>query len=163
VTSIDDCRLLELPTIARQQGKITPVEAGTVIPFEIQRVYFIYDVTAGASRGGHAHRELEQLIVATMGEFSVRIDDGRTERTVKLNRAHHGLYVPRLIWRELIDFSSGGVCVVLASLYYHEADYIRDYDEFAAAKRAETPTHDDWVPSKSSQPPQLKHSQLAGS
>ena len=135
MTSIDDCRLLELPTIARQQGNITPVEGGTAIPFEIRRVYFIYDVVAGAARGGHAHHELEQLIVAAMGEFVVKIDDGRTQRLVKLNRAHYGLYVPRLIWRELLDFSSGGICVVLASLYYDEADYVRDYDEFVAVKR----------------------------
>jgi hypothetical protein len=136
VSTIEDCRLLELPTIARQQGNITPVEPGTVLPFEIKRVYFIYDVIAGASRGGHAHRALEALIVAAMGEFSVKLDDGRAQRTVKLNRAHYGLYVPNLIWRELFDFSSGGVCVVLASLYYSESDYIRDYDEFVAAKRS---------------------------
>jgi hypothetical protein len=136
VTTIGDCRLIDLPRVERAEGSITPVEGGATIPFDIARVYYLYDVVGGASRGGHAHRQLEQLFVAAMGGFTVVLDDGRDRREVHLNRAYVGLYVPRMIWRELVDFSSGGVCVVLASLPYDEADYIRDHDEFVAAKSA---------------------------
>jgi len=134
VSTVDDCTLVELPRISAPEGSITPVEGGSTIPFEIARVYYLYDVVGGASRGGHAHRELEQLFVAAMGGFTVVLDDGHEHREVHLNRAYVGLYVPRMIWRELVDFSSGGVCVVLASLPYDEADYIRDHDEFLSVK-----------------------------
>jgi hypothetical protein len=136
VTTIDDCRLVELPTIVADQGSITPVEGGTTIPFEIERVYYVYDVIGGASRGAHAHRELQQLLVAAMGGFTVTLDDGVNRRDVHLNRAYQGLYIPRLIWRELVDFSSGGICVALASLPYDPDDYIRDYDEYLSVKQA---------------------------
>ena len=136
MSTVDDCRLVELPRISAPEGSITPVEGGSTIPFEIARVYYLYDVVGGASRGGHAHRELEQLFVAAMGGFTVVLDDGRERREVHLNRAYMGLYVPRMIWRELVDFSSGGVCVVLASLPYDESDYIRDHDEFLSVKDA---------------------------
>jgi hypothetical protein len=136
VTTIDDCRLVELPTIVADQGSITPVEGGTTIPFEIERVYYIYDVIGGASRGAHAHRELQQLLVAAMGGFTVTLDDGVNRRDIHLNRAYQGLYIPRLIWRELVDFSSGGICVALASLPYDPDDYIRDYDEYLSVKQA---------------------------
>lgn len=133
-TTIDDCRVIDLPRIARPQGNITPVEGCETVPFEIERVYYLYDVVGGAERGGHAHRVLEQLIVAVMGAFTVTIDDGRTRREVELNRAYRGLYLPPMIWRELVNFSSGAVCVVLASRRYEEEDYIRDYEEFRHRK-----------------------------
>jgi hypothetical protein len=127
---IDLARMIALPRISRPEGNITPVEGGKTIPFEIRRVYYLYDIVGGASRGGHAHRELEQLIVATMGGFTVVLDDGDRRREFPLRRSYEGLYVPPMLWREIEDFTSGGTCVVLASLPYTEADYIRDYDEF---------------------------------
>jgi hypothetical protein len=135
VTSVDDCRLVELPRVARREGSITPIEGGVDVPFPVARVYYLYDTPGGAARGGHAHRELEQLIVAVMGSFRVALRDGTGERVVELNRAYHGLYLPRMIWRELDSFSSGGICVVLASQPYEERDYIRGYDEYLQAKR----------------------------
>jgi hypothetical protein len=134
VNTVDDCRLVALPRIDRPEGSITPVEGGATIPFEIARVYYIYDVVYGASRGGHAHRDLQQLIVAVMSRFVVTVDDGDRQRTIELDRADQGLYVPSMIWRELKQFSSGAVCVVLASLPYDEADYIRDREEFVSAR-----------------------------
>lgn len=133
-TSIDDCRLVRLPRIHRVEGDITPIEAQRNVPFPIARVYYIYDVPRGASRGAHAHYELEQLIVAVIGSLSLVLKDGRKERRVELRDADTGLYMPRLIWRELVDFSHGGICVVLASAEYDANDYIRDYDEFLRAK-----------------------------
>ncbi len=128
--SVDDCRLVDLSRILHPQGSVTPVEGGVHVPFEIARVYYLYDVPGGASRGGHAHRELQQLIVAALGSFDVVLDDGRRSRTVSLNRAYIGLYMPRLIWRDLVNFSSGAICLVLASLPFDEHDYMRDYSDF---------------------------------
>jgi dTDP-4-dehydrorhamnose 3,5-epimerase-like enzyme len=131
--SVDDCRLVELPVVRNPQGNLTFIEGRDHVPFDIARVYYLYDVPGGATRGGHAHRELQQLIVATSGSLEVVIDDGSNRKGVKLNRSFVGLYMPAMIWRELVDFSSGSVCMVLASAPYDEADYIRDYDEFQAA------------------------------
>lgn len=131
--SVDDCRLIELPVVHNPQGNLTFIEAGSHVPFDIRRVYYLYDVPGGATRGGHAHRELRQLLVAMSGSFDVILDDGAKRRTVRLNRSYVGLYMPTMIWRELVDFSSGSVCMVLASAPYEEGDYIRDYDEFRAA------------------------------
>jgi WxcM-like, C-terminal len=136
---IDQARMVSLPHISRPEGSITPVEGGETVPFEIRRVYYLYDIVGGASRGGHAHKELQQLIVAAMGGFTVVLDDGERRREFPLRRSYEGLYVPPMMWREIRDFTSGGVCVVLASLPYDEADYFRDYDEFVAATRAPTP------------------------
>lgn len=133
MTSIDDCRLVELPKIFLEEGSITPVEGGAdVVPFEIARIFYMYDVVGGAVRGGHAHRELEQFVVAPMGGFTVRLWDGAGEREVELNRAYRGLYVPPPVWMDLVNFTSGAVGVVLASQHYDEADYIRDREEYAA-------------------------------
>ncbi len=134
MSSIDDCRIIDLPRISRNEGSITPIEGGIDVPFEIARVYYLYDVPGGASRGGHAHKDLQQVMVALMGSFDAVLDDGTTRRTFKLDRAYYGLYVPRLIWRELVDFSSGGICAVLASRLYEETEYIRDYEEYRRVK-----------------------------
>jgi dTDP-4-dehydrorhamnose 3,5-epimerase-like enzyme len=130
---VHDCRIIELPKIQASQGNLTFVEAHKHVPFEIARVYYLYDVPGGAARGGHAHRKLEQLLIAMSGSFEVLLDDGRERRSVTLNRSYFGLYIPPGIWRELVNFSSGSVCVVLASRYYEESDYYREYDEFRQA------------------------------
>ncbi|WP_028321881.1 sugar 3,4-ketoisomerase [Desulfatiglans anilini] len=130
MTSINACKVINLPKISERKGAITPIYAGEHVPFEIQRVYYLYDVPGGESRGGHAHKELQQLIVSVMGAFDVILDDGTERRRVHLDRAYYGLYIPQMIWRELENFSSGGICLVLASAPYDEHDYIRDYVEF---------------------------------
>jgi hypothetical protein len=131
VTSpLDQCRTIELPRIESESGAITPVNGGSEVPFEIERVFFLYDVVAGAERGGHAHRELEQVWVAAMGSFQAVLDDGRERRTVDLRQPHVGLYIPPMVWTELVDFASGTICVVLASQPYREAEYVRDYAQF---------------------------------
>lgn len=132
--SLERCRILELPRIADPRGNLTFVEGEEQIPFAIRRVYYLYDVPGGAERGGHAHRELHQLIIAMSGSFDVALDDGVSKRRVHLNRSYFGLYVCPMIWRELDNFSSGSVCMVLASNRYDEADYYRDYAEFLAAR-----------------------------
>jgi hypothetical protein len=134
-TTIKDCRLIELPTIrSDRQGTITPIYNNDSVPFEIQRVYYLYDVPAGSHRGGHAHKQLEQLIVAASGSFDIEIDDGHDKKLFQLNRPSIGLYVPRMLWRELGNFSGGGICLVLASRFYEEIDYYRNYSEFAKQK-----------------------------
>jgi dTDP-4-dehydrorhamnose 3,5-epimerase-like enzyme len=126
-------RLLDLPVIRDRRGNLTFLESGITAPFEIRRVYYLYDVPGGESRAGHAHRTLEQLLIAVSGSFDVVLDDGQTHDVVTLNRSYVALYVPKLIWRELENFSSGAVCLALASEHFDEGDYIRDYDEFLAA------------------------------
>lgn len=132
--SVYDCTILELDKHHHEKGNITVVENGTTVPFDVKRTYYLYDVPGGESRGGHAHRELRQLIVAASGSFTVTLDDGNVKRTFLLNRPYQALLVVPGIWRELDDFSSGSVCLVLASHLYDEADYIRDYDEFLRLK-----------------------------
>lgn len=124
---------MELPVVHNPQGNLTFIEGQEHVPFEIARVYYLYDVPGGATRGGHAHKQLQQLLIAMSGSFEVLLDDGAKRRSVRLNRSYVGLYMPTMIWRELVDFSSGSVCMVLASAPYEEADYIRDHDEFRAA------------------------------
>lgn len=133
-TTLADCRIVALPRIERAQGSITPVEAERDVPFPIARVYYFYDVPGGEGRGGHAHRLLEQIIVAVMGAFEVALDDGAERRVYRLERAYQGLYVAPMIWREMQEFSSGGIGVVLASHTYDEDDYIRDYEQFRTEK-----------------------------
>jgi hypothetical protein len=128
--------MIDLPRIQDPRGNLTFIEGVNHVPFEIARVYYLYDVPGGESRGGHAHRQLEQFIIAMSGSFDVVLDDGSERRTVSLNRSYYGLYMPRMIWRELVNFSSGSVCTVLASRPYEEEDYYRDYDEFVAATRS---------------------------
>ena len=136
-TSVDLCAIVDLPKISDPRGNLTFIESQHHIPFEIQRVYYLYDVPGGAERGGHAHKELEQLIIAISGSFDVVLDDGENKKRVHLNRSYSGLYVCPMIWRELTNFSSGSVCLVLASNKYDEADYYRDYDEFLQVRSHE--------------------------
>jgi hypothetical protein len=134
------CRIVELPRIMDPRGNLTFIEGdGAHIPFSIGRVFYLYDVPGGESRGGHAHRELEQLVIAAAGSFDVIVDDGTAAERFSLNRSYYGLYVPRMTWTHLDNFSSGSVCLVLASLPYQESDYYRDYDEFAHARQTYTP------------------------
>ncbi len=134
MTTIHDCTIFDLPRVYDRRGSLTFIYNGDHVPFDIARTYYLYDVPGGETRGGHAHKELRQLIVSVMGAFDVVLDDGREKKTVRLDRAYQGLYVPRMIWRELVNFSSGGICLVLASICYDEKDYIRDHEEFIALK-----------------------------
>ncbi len=130
-STVYDCTIIELDKHhSDRKGNITVVENEKDIPFEVRRTYYLYDVPGGESRGAHAHKELSQLIVAASGSFTVTLDDGKVKRSFLLNRPYQGLLVVPGIWRDLIDFSSGSVCLVLASHEYDETDYIRDYNEF---------------------------------
>ncbi len=133
--SVYDCSIIELDKHHHEKGNITVVENDISVPFSIKRVYYLYDVPGGESRGGHAHKGLYQLIVAASGSFTVTLDDGKVKRTFLLNRPYQALMVVPGIWRTLDDFSSGSVCLVLASECYTEEDYIRDYDEFITYTR----------------------------
>jgi dTDP-4-dehydrorhamnose 3,5-epimerase-like enzyme len=129
---IKDCTIIDLPRINDPRGNLTFVEAGRHIPFAIQRVYYLYDVPGGAERGGHAHKALHQFIIAMSGSFDIHLDDGQLKKMVHMNRSYYGLYVCPMIWREIDNFSSGAVCMVLASDFYDESDYYRDYSNFLA-------------------------------
>lgn len=128
--SLEDCKIIELPKISDPRGNLTFIEGGEHIPFDISRVYYLYDVPGGAERGGHAHKGLSQLIIAMSGSFDVVLDDGKNKKRIHLNRSYQGLYICPMIWRELDNFSSGSVCMVLASNKYDEDDYYRNYDKF---------------------------------
>ena len=127
---LSECKVILLPKIADPRGNLTFIEGGRHIPFDIRRVYYLYDVPGGAERGGHAHKQLHQLIVAMSGSFDVILDDGAERKRIHLNRSYAGLYVCPMIWRALDNFSSGSVCMVLASNDYAEEDYLRNYEEF---------------------------------
>lgn len=134
-STVYDCTVIEIDRHhSDRKGNISVVENGRDVPFDVKRAYYLYDVPGGESRGGHAHRELRQLIVAASGSFTVTLDDGHVKRTFTLNRPYQGLYVVPGIWRTLDDFSSGAVCMVLASERYDADDYIRDYREFLEYK-----------------------------
>ncbi len=135
LSTVNECCVNELDKNHRIKGNITVVENRQAVPFDIERVYYLYDVPGGEERGGHAHKDLSQLIVAASGSFDVVLDDGTTKKTITLNRPYQGLYVVPGIWRELVNFSSGSSCLVLASHTYDEADYIRDYNEFLKYKK----------------------------
>ena len=130
---LNDCRLIQLPKISDPRGNLTFVEGGNHIPFDIERVYYLYDVPGGSDRGAHAHKALHQLIIAMSGSFDVVLDDGREKKRFHLNRSYYGLYVCPMMWRELDNFSLGSVCMVLASNIYDEDDYYRDYAEYLVA------------------------------
>jgi dTDP-4-dehydrorhamnose 3,5-epimerase-like enzyme len=130
---LKQCQIVDLPKITDPRGNLTFIEGGRHVPFQIQRVYYLYDTPGGAERGGHAHKELHQLIVAMSGSFDVILNDGRKKKRFHLNRSYYGLYVCPMIWRELDNFSSGSVCMVLASNFYDESDYYRDFQKFLKA------------------------------
>ncbi|MCF0223956.1 MAG: WxcM-like domain-containing protein [Fibrobacter sp.] len=123
-------QIIDIPIAHDQRGNLSVVEGGELIPFDIKRLYYLYDVPGGAVRGGHAHRKLRQLIIAASGSFDVVLDDGRTRQKFSLNRSYKGLYIPTMTWREIENFSSGAVCMVLASEHYDESDYIYEYEDF---------------------------------
>jgi dTDP-4-dehydrorhamnose 3,5-epimerase-like enzyme len=127
---VEGCRLIDLPVVSDRRGNLTFVETQSEVPFDIRRVYYLYDVPGGEQRAGHAHLALQQLVIAVAGSFDVLLDDGHKRSTVSLNRAHKGLFMSNAVWREISNFSSGAVCLVLASMEYDEDDYIRDYDDF---------------------------------
>ncbi len=131
--SIEKCRIIHLPKVQDPRGNLTFIEGNKHVPFDLKRVYYLYDVPGGAERGGHAHKQLQQLIIAMSGSFDVVLDDGHGKWRFPLNRSYYGLYISSMVWRELDNFSSGSVCMVLASTYYEESDYYRDYDEFIKA------------------------------
>lgn len=128
--------MLTFPKIVDQRGNLSFVEGSQHIPFDIARIYYLYDVPGGESRGAHAHKTLRQVIIAISGSFDVELDDGFEKKTFHLRRSNEGLYLDRMIWRELTNFTTGSVCLALASTHYHQDDYIRDYAEFSAAARA---------------------------
>jgi len=133
-STIYDCSIIYFRKIVNRAGNITPIENCRDIPFNVKRVYYLYDIPGGESRGGHAHLNLQQLIIAASGSFDVLIDDGHNKKLVMLNRPYLGLLVVPGIWRELVNFSSGAICLVLASFKYEESDYIRDYLAFKKTK-----------------------------
>lgn len=131
MNTVYDCTIIELDKHhSDRKGNLSVVQNGSTVPFDVKRVYYLYDVPGGESRGSHAHKELNQLIIAASGSFRVTLDDGNVKRSFTLNRPYQGLYVKPGIWRDLDDFSSGAVCLVLASEVYDKEDYIRDYNEF---------------------------------
>ena len=131
--TIECCKLINFPKISDPRGNLTFIEGRNHIPFEIKRVYYLYDVPGGSDRGGHAHKELEQIIIAMSGSFDIEVDDGYIKKRFHLNRSYFGLFIPKMIWRVIDNFSSGSVCMVLASSYYSEDDYYRSYINYHAA------------------------------
>ena len=127
---LDACRIIELPKIHDPRGNLTFIEGERHIPFEMKRVFYLYDVPGGETRAGHANRSLEQFLIAMSGSFDVILDDGDERKTFTLNRSYYGLYIPGMVWREIENFSSGSVCLVLTSHFYDADDYYRDYDEW---------------------------------
>lgn len=137
-STVYNCTLIELPRVFNKRGNITAINnLEGIIPFTIDRVYYLYDIPGGEGRGGHAHKQLEQLIIAASGSFDIILNDGKTKRTFNLARPYIGLYMPSGLWRTLENFSSGAICLVLASQKFSEEDYIRDYEDFKSFK-----THD---------------------
>lgn len=133
MTSITDIQILDIPKIHDTRGNLSVIE-GRVIPFAMKRVYYLYDVPSGAERGGHSHKAQQEFLVALSGSFTVVLTDGKAKKSVTLNKPNEGLLIPNGIWRELENFSSGSVCLVIASDVFEEADYIREYEEFLLSK-----------------------------
>ena len=128
--ALSECKKIELPIVHDPRGNLTFIENSKHIPFDTQRVYYLYDVPGGSERGGHAHKELHQFVIAMSGSFDITLDDGNKKQKYHLNRSYYGLYICPMIWREIDNFSSGSVCMVLASHYFSEDDYYRDYSDF---------------------------------
>jgi hypothetical protein len=128
---LNRCKIIDLPKITDPRGNLTFIEGARHVPFDIKRVYYLYDVPGGAERGGHAHKNLHEFIIALSGSFDVVLNDGIEKKRFHLNRSYYGLYVCPMVWRELDNFSSASVCMVLASAPFEESDYYRDYDKFA--------------------------------
>ncbi|MGZ4864709.1 MAG: sugar 3,4-ketoisomerase [Halobacteriota archaeon] len=137
-------RVIQLPKIEDVRGNLTFIEENRHVPFEIKRVYYLYDVPGGESRGGHAHKQLQQFIIAATGSFDVILDVGSSQERYHLNRSYYGLYIPPMVWRELDNFSSGSVCLVLVSDYFDEEDYIREHDVFKTQVRAHQKDQDEY-------------------
>lgn len=134
--SVADCQIIELPKITDPRGNLTFIEGGRHVPFQVKRVFYLYDVPGGADRGGHALKDCHQFLIAMSGSFDVHVRDARSRRKFHLNRSYYGLYLPPLIWREMDNFSSGSVCLALASELYDPAGYYREFAEFLKAVRA---------------------------
>lgn len=137
MNTIDDCRVIEFPRFIDPEGSLSVVESERHIPFALKRIFYIYDVPTAESRGAHAHKDLQQVLICLSGSFDVLIDDGAHRREIRMNRPWRGLYIPRMIWAAMINFDPGSVCLALASEYYSEDDYYRNYDAFLRAKAAE--------------------------
>lgn len=133
--SVSDCLVIELPKIKNRSGNLTSIQNSIEIPFNIERIFYLYDIPGGENRGAHAHIECHQFLIAGSGSFDVLLDDGKLKKLVKLNHPNKGLHIPPGIWSSEINFSSGSICLVLASHKYDEKDYIRDYQEFLNYKR----------------------------
>lgn len=136
LSKVSDCRIINLKQINNRAGNITPVENSLDIPFDVKRVYYLYDIPGGATRAAHGHKELSQLVIAVSGSFDITINDGDNVIDYQLNRSYNGLYIRPGIWRDLCNFSSGAICLVLASEYYNEDDYLRDFNEFLKFKKS---------------------------
>ena len=137
-SSVYDCSIIELPKVHNVAGNITAINNGEgIVPFEIKRLYYLYDIPGGESRGAHSHKELEQLIIAASGSYDITLDDGTTKRTFNLSKPYYGLYTPSGIWREINNFSSGAICLVLASHIFNAKDYIRDYKQYVNYRKHE--------------------------
>ena len=132
--NVFDCSVIELQKISNRAGNITPVSNGVCIPFDIKRIFYIYDIPGGEDRGAHAHKECHQFLIAASGSFEIELNDGHSKRTISLNRPYYGLHIPPGVWAAEKGFSSGAVCLVLTSHKYNEADYIRDYDDYLEFK-----------------------------
>ena len=135
--NLSKCKIIDLPKVIDVRGNLTFIEENRHIPFGIKRVYYLYDVPGGETRAGHAHKHLQQFVIATSGSFDVILDDGFKRKKFQLSRSYYGLYIPPMLWRELNNFSSGSVCLVLASELYDEKDYIRDYETFKKMAKQE--------------------------
>ncbi len=141
MTMLGDCKLIDLPKYFEPRGNLSVIEGGVHIPFDIKRVYYLYDVPGGSSRAGHGHIQLQQMIIAMSGSFDIIVDDGYERKQIHMNRSYYGLYVPGMMWRNIENFSSGAVCLVLASTMYDPKDYYHDYDAFVAAAHAHREQH----------------------
>jgi len=132
-TGVFDCSIVQLPQIKNRAGNITPVNNLIEVPFDVKRIFYLYDIPGGESRGAHAHKQCHQFVVAASGSFEMLLDDGKIKRLIQLNRPYNGLYIPPMIWASEINFSSGAICLVLASHLYDKDDYIREYETYKRA------------------------------